>query len=83
MFLVKIFVSLKESVLDPQGMAILNALHEMEMKQVQDVRIGKFIQVKLNTNDKNQAKTMVEEMCKKLLVNDVIETYSFEIHDIN
>lgn len=83
MFLVKIFVSLKESVLDPQGMAVLNALHEMEMKQVQDVRIGKFIQVKLNTNDENQAKTIVEEMCKKLLVNDVIETYSFEINDIN
>lgn len=83
MFLVKIFISLKESVLDPQGMAVLNALHEMEMKDVKDVRIGKYIQVKLNTKDKNHAEAMVEEMCKKLLVNDVIETYSFEINDLN
>ncbi|MFN3604494.1 MAG: phosphoribosylformylglycinamidine synthase subunit PurS [Leptonema sp. (in: bacteria)] len=75
----KIYISLKESILDPQGITIQNALHSLNFKEVEKVRMGKFIQLWLNTSDKEEAKKRVEEMCKNLLVNEVIETYKYEI----
>ncbi len=79
MFEAKIYISLKESVLDPQGLAVLNALKEISFTNVHNVRIGKFIQIWLEARDKEEAKYHVEEICKKLLVNEVIETYSYDI----
>ncbi len=82
MFKVEIFITLKESVLDPQGMAVLNALKELNYNDVESVRIGKYIQVLLNCKDENTAKKETEEFCKKLLVNDVIETYKYVINPL-
>jgi phosphoribosylformylglycinamidine synthase PurS subunit len=77
----RVYVTLKESVLDPQGQAVNTALHHMGYEAVQDVRIGKFIELKLNANSTEEAHSQVDEMSKKLLSNPVIESFRFELLD--
>ena len=72
-------VYLKEGVLDPQGKAAHHALASMNFKGVQDVRIGKQIVIKLDTDNKEEARKEVKEMCETLLANTVIEDYTIEI----
>ncbi len=72
---VKIIVTLKNGVLDPQGKAILQTLNGMNFKDAKDVRQGKYFDIEINTNDETRAKSLAEEMCKKLLANLVIEDY--------
>ena len=72
-------VFLKEGVLDPQGKAAHHALDSLNFKGVEDVRIGKQIVLKLNTEDKAKAEAEVKEMCETLLANTVIEDYTIEI----
>ncbi|MCM2676924.1 MULTISPECIES: phosphoribosylformylglycinamidine synthase subunit PurS [Alkalicoccobacillus] len=80
MYKVKVYVTLRESVLDPQGVAVQNALHTMEYKEVQDVRIGKYMELTLA--DTSNVDARVKEMCEKLLANTVIEDYSYEIEEV-
>ena len=79
MFFARIFVQLKESVLDPQGQAVTQALHHMNYTEVEDVRIGKYIELRLQAKDEAQARDSVKQYCDTLLSNPVIETYDFEI----
>jgi phosphoribosylformylglycinamidine synthase subunit PurS len=79
MFTAKIYIQLKESVLDPQGQAVLHALHQMNHPEVSDVRIGKYIELKLNLNSKSEAETKTKAYCESLLANTVIESYRFDI----
>ena len=72
---VKVIVTLKNGVLDPQGKAIQQTLNGMNFSNVEDVRQGKFFEINVNENNDVQAKSQVEEMCKKLLANLVIENY--------
>lgn len=72
----KVVVTLKKSVLDPQGKAILNALHSLGFKDVTDVRTGKYFEVKFSGADKSAAEEKVKKMCDQLLANPVIEEYS-------
>tara|TARA_B100001540_G_scaffold165793_1_gene146662 strand:- start:220 stop:453 length:234 start_codon:yes stop_codon:yes gene_type:complete len=72
---VKIIVTLKKGVLDPQGKAILQTLNGMNFKDAKDVRQGKYFDIEINTKDEKKAKSLAEEMCKKLLANLVIEDY--------
>ena len=72
---VKVVVTLKNGVLDPQGKAIQQTLNGMNFNNVDDVRQGKFFEINVNENDEAQAKLQVEDMCKKLLANLVIENY--------
>ena len=72
---VKVIVTLKEGVLDPQGKAIQQTLNGMNFADVKKVRQGKYFDVEVNEEDEKKAKTNVEEMCKKLLANLVIEDY--------
>ena len=72
---VKVIVTLKNGVLDPQGKAIQQTLNGMTFANVSEVRQGKYFDIEVNENDENKAKTQVEEMCKKLLANLVIEDY--------
>lgn len=74
-----VYVTLRESVLDPQGSAVKGALHTLGFDEVKEVRIGKYLEVALDTNDRAQAEERVREMCEKLLANTVIEDYRFEI----
>jgi phosphoribosylformylglycinamidine synthase len=73
----RIHVTLKASVLDPQGSAVTKSLHALGYDEVTDVRIGKFLEVKVDTTDKAVAEERVTEMCEKLLANTVIEKYEF------
>ena len=72
---VKVIVTLKNGVLDPQGKAKQQTLNGMTFENVSEVRQGKFFDIEVNENDENKAKSQVEEMCKKLLANLVIEDY--------
>lgn len=75
----RVHITLKNGVLDPQGKAIQHALSALGFTGVNDVRQGKFIEVDLDETDKATAQASVEEMCKKLLSNTVIENYSIEV----
>jgi phosphoribosylformylglycinamidine synthase len=78
---VKIFVSLKNGVLDPQGKAIERSLHTLGYTEVGDVRAGKYLEIELNAASRAEAESRVREMCDKLLANTVIEDYRFEIEE--
>ena len=79
MFIGKVNITLKESVLDPQGTTVKKVLHDMGEEMVTDLRIGKYIELKLNSKDIKTAREDADRLCKKLLVNEVIETYSLEV----
>lgn len=80
MMKVKIYVTLRESVLDPQGTAVKGSLHAMNYPEVQDVRIGKYLEVTIEPSDR-PIDEVVQEMCEKLLANTVIEDYVYEVED--
>ena len=72
---IEVIVTLKDGVLDPQGKAIQQTLNGMGFSNIKEVRQGKYFVVEVNENDEAKAKTKVEDMCKKLLANLVIEDY--------
>tara|TARA_B100000579_G_C22832440_1_gene856777 strand:- start:1698 stop:1931 length:234 start_codon:yes stop_codon:yes gene_type:complete len=72
---IKVIVTLKNGVLDPQGKAIQQTLNGMGFANVENVRQGKFFDININEKDETKAKSKVEEMCKKLLANLVIEDF--------
>ncbi|MGH6660939.1 MAG: phosphoribosylformylglycinamidine synthase subunit PurS [Rhodospirillales bacterium] len=75
----KVHVTLKSGVLDPQGKAVGNALAQLGFKGVSDVRQGKYIELELAEKDARKAKRQVEEMCRKLLANTVIEDFRVDV----
>jgi len=72
---VKVIVTPKEGELDPQGKAIQQTLNGMSFSDVKQVRQGKYFDIEVNIEDEKKAKAKIEEMCKKLLANLVIEDY--------
>jgi len=72
---IKVIVTLKNGVLDPQGKAIQQTLSGMSFSNVKEVRQGKYFDIEVNENDETKAKSKVEDMCKKLLANLVIEDF--------
>ena len=72
---VKVIVTPKNGVLDPQGKAIQQTLNGMGFSSVKEVRQGKYFNIEINEKDEAKAKTRVEDMCKKLLANLIIEDY--------
>ena len=68
-------VTLKKDVLDPQGKVVKNTLVDMGMNNLKSIRQGKHFEIEVNENDQNNAEKKVDEMCKKLLVNLIIEDY--------
>jgi len=77
--LARIHVTLKPGVNDPQGLAIAGGLRSLNFAGVQDVRAGRYLEVRLEGADRQQAERQVDEMCRRLLANPVIETYRFEV----
>ena len=75
----RVFVTLKNGVLDPQGKAIGNALHGLGFPQVGEVRQGKVIDIELAERDEAKARESLEVMCQRLLANTVIEKYQIEL----
>lgn len=78
---VRVVVTPKPGVLDPEGRAIGRALHELGFTAVRDVRMGKLIVLEIDTDDRERARTLAREMCEKLLANPVIEAYEIELAD--
>ena len=72
---IKVIVTLKSGVLDPQGKAIQQTLNGMGFANVKDVRQGKYFDINIDESDEQKAKLSAEEICKKLLANQVIENF--------
>ena len=77
----EIYITLKKTVLDPQGLTIKHALQSMGYQGLKEVRIGKLLTLKLNHQNSKKTKQQIEEMCKKLLANPIIEDYRFKIKE--
>ncbi len=78
----KIFVTLKNGIHDPQGHAIHQSLATLGFNSVNDVRMGKLLEVDLQETDQSRAEATVKAMCEKLLANTVIENYRYELSQI-
>jgi len=79
MFKADIYISLKKTVVDPQGLVVKHALESLGFPEADNVRCGKIISMQLNLNSKQKARKHVDIMCKKLLANPIIEDYRVEI----
>ncbi|NQT46089.1 MAG: phosphoribosylformylglycinamidine synthase subunit PurS [Candidatus Omnitrophica bacterium] len=79
MFNVKVEVTLKKQVLDPQGLTVKHALESLGFNEVDEVRMGKFLELKIEAKDRKEAEEKLRRMCEKLLVNPVIEDYTYQI----
>ncbi|MFH0794282.1 MAG: phosphoribosylformylglycinamidine synthase subunit PurS [bacterium] len=75
----QIFVTLRPEVLDVQGQAVRGALEQLDVRDVAEVRVGKFIEVKFNTGDRAKAEAELEKMCEEMLANPVMEIYRYKI----
>jgi len=76
-----VYVTIKKSVLDPQGVAVQGALHSVGFQEVESLRIGKYMELTLDTDNRAEAGVRLKEMCEKLLANTVIEDYRYELED--
>ena len=76
-------VTLKKDVLDPQGKVVCQTLKNMEYKNIVNVRQGKYFEIEVEETNKEKAKKMVEEICKKLLSNIIIEDYTIHLKEWN
>lgn len=82
MYLAKIYVTLKPTVNDPQGLTVRGGLHTLGFESVQSVRVGKYIEIRVDIADRAKAEEQVHEMCDRLLANPVIEDFRFELAEI-
>ena len=83
MFLARVYVTLKPAVNDPQGLTVMGGLHSLGYETVEDVRIGKFLEIRVDTEDQAQAENDVAGMCDRLLANPVIENFWFTLEPID
>lgn len=81
MYKATINVTLKKSVLDPQGKTVLHALSTLGFQDAKDLRVGKYFELTVDVPDRARARDQVREMCDKLLINPVIEEYSFDLEE--
>lgn len=81
MYKAKINVTLKKSVLDPQGQTVAHALETLGFKEAKAVRVGKYFELTLDAPSREKAEERLRTMCDKLLINPVIEEYSFEVKE--
>jgi phosphoribosylformylglycinamidine synthase subunit PurS len=79
----KIKVTLRKSILDPQGKAVEHSMQSLGYNNVIDTRIGKFIELKIDAKSEDEAKKITGEVCQKLLANPVMEDYEFEVTNVN
>jgi phosphoribosylformylglycinamidine synthase len=80
-FLARVYVTLKPTVNDPPGLVIADGLRSLGFNEVEGVRAGKYIEVRLTADSADTAKSRVASMCDKLLANPVIESYRFEVEE--
>lgn len=78
-FIAHIDIMPLEELLDPQGKAVLKNLHNIDIDAVDQLRIGKHVRMELDAENQDQAEEIVEQACKKLLANVIMEDYSYEV----
>jgi phosphoribosylformylglycinamidine synthase subunit PurS len=81
-YLAKIFVTLRPSVLDPAGVAVQSGLKQLGYDNVEQVRIGKYIEVTLISTDEDTARQNLDRICDQMLANPVIENYHFDLTEV-
>ena len=81
MFLAKVYVTLKPTVNDPQGLTIKGGLHSLGFTSVDSVRAGKYMEIRLDGDSRQEAERLLNEMCRQLLANPIIENYRFELEE--
>ncbi|PAU94837.1 phosphoribosylformylglycinamidine synthase [Aliifodinibius salipaludis] len=81
MYKATVNITLRKSILDPQGKAAHNALKNLGLKEVDQVRIGKLIELDIDADNKEEAHKVAETACSKLLANEVMEDFEIEIHE--
>ncbi len=81
MFLARVYVTLKPAVNDPPGLTIRGALHTLGFSEVESVRAGKYMEIRIDASTRTDAESQVAEMCRKLLANPVIEEFRFEVDE--
>jgi phosphoribosylformylglycinamidine synthase PurS subunit len=79
----KIKVTLRKSILDPQGKAVEHSMQSLGYNNIIDTRIGKFIELKIDAANEEEAKKVTDDVCGKLLANTVMEDYEFEVVKMN
>ncbi|MEO0409038.1 MAG: phosphoribosylformylglycinamidine synthase subunit PurS [Cyanobacteria bacterium P01_A01_bin.135] len=77
----QIYITLRPSVLDPAGTAVQSGLQQLGFGEVEDVRIGKYVELSVNAADPQAAHQQIDQMCDRLLANPVIENYRIELVD--
>lgn len=82
MFVSRITITLRKSILDPQGKAVQHGIHSLGYNTVDDVRIGKFIELSVNASSKREAEEVTRDVCKKLLANPVMEDFAFIVEEL-
>lgn len=82
MYNVKVYVTYKESILDPQGEAVRGAVHRMGFDEIEDIRIGKYFEIKVSDTADRSVEEVIETICDKLLANVVMENYRYEIERV-
>ncbi len=82
MYLARIYVTLKPAVNDPQGLTVRGGLRSLGFAGVQEVRVGKYMEVRLDTADEAEARRQVDDMSRRLLSNPVIEDYRFDLSPV-
>lgn len=83
MYLAKVYVTLKPTVNDPQGLTVLATLRNLGFAAADDVRVGKYVEVRVDNQDRSQAEALVNDMCQKLLSNPVIEEFRFDLEEMS
>lgn len=79
---VKVKVVLKDGILDPQGKAVLHAMKDLKFEGVNDVRIGKYIELTFDDLERSIVEKETKEICQKILANPVMENFDYEIEEI-
>ncbi len=74
-------ITLKKTIMDAQGQTVERALHNLGYEGVQDLRIGKYVEMELDGAPREQISAQVDDMCRKLLANPIIEDFRFEIEE--
>lgn len=82
MFQARIYITLKPTVGDPQGQTVLGGLRSLGFASVDTLRMGKYLEVRLSEGERGRAEAQVNEMCRKLLANPVIEDYRFDLEEL-
>ncbi len=82
MYLAKIYITLKPTVNDPQGLTIKGALYHLGFTNVEDIRAGKYLEIRVNEENVEKVRKQTTEMCQKLLANPIIENFRFELETL-